>query len=146
MRNSNHYIIFQILLLYDNTLLSNILVGKQFIIRTLLFFGFNGGRNDQLNFFCPLIKLHEKPNIIFLLLQFIYLPVICHQRKPTYYEHIELVNCPCNIVGKFFWPRENKLFGINNKYISNYLVKLCTIFLKFSYKQSSDLDEVCSEE
>ena len=66
-----------------HAILSNILVYKQFFIRTLLVFGFNGKCNDQLNFFCPLIKLHEKPNIIFLLLQFIYLPVICHQRKPT---------------------------------------------------------------
>ena len=68
---------------YDHTILSNILAYKQFTIRTLLIFGFNGEYNDQLEFFCPLIKLQEKPNIIFLLLQFIYLPVICHQRKPT---------------------------------------------------------------
>ena len=68
---------------YDHTILSNILAYKQFTIRALLVFCFNGECNDQLQFFCPLIKLQVKPNIIFLLLQFLYLSVICHQRKPT---------------------------------------------------------------
>ena len=85
--NSKSYIASKGLILerknYDHTILSNILAYKQFTIRALLVFCFNGECNDQLQFFCPLIKLQVKPNIIFLLLQFLYLSVICHQRKPT---------------------------------------------------------------